>query len=89
MSTRNIQLHDKIRKFHKTKIRKYFFFFFFFFFYLLSYVENFVGTRKQVRIIHGKQAIGVRAIEVRLYILRVPVHKLAVIFLGTCHVLKN
>ena len=28
---------------------------------------NFVGTEKRVRIIHGKQAIRVRAIEVILY----------------------
>ena len=30
-------------------------------------MENFVGSQKPVRIIHGKRAIGVRAIEVWLY----------------------
>ena len=33
----------------------------------LSYRKNFVGTQKRVRINHGKRAIGVGAIEVRLY----------------------
>ena len=33
-----------------------------------GYRKNFVGTRKQVRISHGKRAIGVRATEVRLYL---------------------
>ena len=54
MSTLNIQFHDKIKK----KIPKYVF---------LSYWKNFVGTEKRVRIIHGKQAIRVPAIEVILY----------------------
>ena len=31
--------------------------------------KNFVGSQKQVRISHGKRAISVRAIEVRLYLL--------------------
>ena len=39
-------------------------------FAFLSYRKNFVGTQKQVRISHGKRAIGVQAIEVRLYIVR-------------------
>ena len=50
MTTHNIQFHDKIRTF------------------LLIFVvmscRNFVGTRKRVRISHGKRVIGVRAIEV-------------------------
>ena len=29
---------------------------------------NFVGTLKRVRISHGERAIGVRAIEIRLYV---------------------
>ena len=33
----------------------------------MSYWKNFVGTEKRVRIIHGKRAIRVRAIEVTLY----------------------
>ena len=33
----------------------------------MSYRKNFVGTQKRVRISHDKRAIGVRAIEVRLY----------------------
>ena len=33
----------------------------------MSYWKNFVGTEKRVRIIHGKRAIRVRAIEVILY----------------------
>ena len=33
-----------------------------------TYRKNFIGTRKGVRMIHGKRAIGVRAIEVLLYI---------------------
>ena len=53
MSTHNIQLHDKIRKFPLTCD-------------FWNYRKNFVGTQKQVRISHGKRAIGVRAIEVRL-----------------------
>ena len=54
MSTHNIQHQDKIRK------NPYIFVF-------LSYWKNFVGTEKRVRIIHGKRAIRVRAIEVILY----------------------
>ena len=54
MSTHNIQFHDKIRKFPLI-------------FVFLSYLKKFVGTQKRVRISHGKRAIGVRAIEVRLY----------------------
>ena len=53
MSTHNIQFHDKIRKFPLV-------------FVFLSYWKNFVGTQKRVRINHGKRAIRVRAIEVRL-----------------------
>ena len=36
-------------------------------FVLLSYRKNFVGTQKRVRISHGKRAISVRTIEIRLY----------------------
>ena len=53
MSTHNIQFHDKIRK--NTQI------------FFLSYWKDFIGTEKRVRIIHGKRAIRVRAIEVILY----------------------
>ena len=34
---------------------------------------NFVGTEKRVRIIHGKRAIRVRAIEVVLYMITLPI----------------
>ena len=54
MSTHNIQFHDKIRK--NPEI-----------FVFLSYWKDFVGTEKRDRIIHGKRAIRVRAIEVILY----------------------
>ena len=54
MSTLNIQFHDKMTTFPKI-------------FVLLIYRKNFVGTQKRVRISHGKRAIGVRAIGVRLY----------------------
>ena len=54
MSTYNIQFYDKERKLPKNIC-------------FWSYRKNFVGTQKQVRISHGKRAIGVRAIEVRLY----------------------
>ena len=54
MSIHNIQFHDKIRKFPLV-------------FVFLSYQKNFVGTQKRVQISHGKRAIGVRAIEFRLY----------------------
>ena len=67
MSTHNIQCHDKIRK--NPKYIFFFFYFFFFFFFFLSYWKNFVGTEKRVRIITGKRAIRVRAIEVILYFL--------------------
>ena len=55
MSTHNIQFHDKIRK----KIPKY----------LFSWAIGRIlyGLKKKVRIIHGKRAIRVRAIEVILY----------------------
>ena len=56
MSTHNIQFHDKIRKFPKI-------------FVFLSQWKHFVGTLKWVRISHGKRAIGVRAVEIRLYFL--------------------
>ena len=52
MSTYNIQFYVKIK--------------FPLVFVFLSYRKNFVGTQKRVRINHGKRAIGVRAIEVRL-----------------------
>ena len=59
MSTHNIQLYKKRRKFP-------YFFFFFVVVVFSSYRKNFVGTKQRVRISHGKRAIGVRAIEVRL-----------------------
>ena len=34
----------------------------------LGYQENFLGTQKRIRISHGKRAIGVRVIEVLLYL---------------------
>ena len=54
MSTNNIQFHDEIKK-------SYFFLF-------CCYQKNFAGTQKPVQISHGKRDIGVRAIEVRLYL---------------------
>ena len=60
MSTHNIQFLDKIRK-KNPQI-----------FVFLSYWKNFLGTEKRVRIIHGKRAIRVRAIEVILYLELVP-----------------
>ena len=56
MSTHNIKINDKIRTFP-------------YIFVFLSYRKNFIGTQKIVRISHGKEAIGVRATEVRLYLL--------------------
>ena len=56
MSTLNIQFHDKIRKSP-------------WIFVFSSYRNNCAGTKNRVRISHGKRAIGVRAIEVRLYML--------------------
>ena len=53
MSTYNIQFHDKLRKFSLI-------------FVFLSYWKNFVGILKRVIISHGKRAIRVRTIEVRL-----------------------
>ena len=53
----NIKSHDKIRK----KSLNICF---------LQYWKNFVGTEKRVRIIQGKRAIRIRAIEVILYIAR-------------------
>ena len=35
-------------------------------FFVLSYRNNFEGTQKRVRSIQGKQAIGVRVLEVLL-----------------------
>ena len=35
-------------------------------FVFLSYRNNFLRTKKRVHMSHGKRAIGVRAIEVRL-----------------------
>ena len=34
---------------------------------------NFVGTEKRVRIIHGKRAVRVGAIEVVLYVITLPI----------------
>ena len=57
MSTLNIQFHNKMTTFHQI-------------FVLLIHQKTLVGTQKRVRISHGKRAISVRAIEVRLYLLR-------------------
>ena len=54
MSTHNIQFHNEIRKLPER-------------FVFLIYWKTFVGTQKRVRISHGERAIGVRAIEIRLY----------------------
>ena len=56
MSTHYIQFYDKVIKNP-------------FIFVFLSYRNNFVGTQKRVRISHGKQAIGVRATEVRVCVI--------------------
>ena len=53
MCTHNIQFHDTITQF--TKI-----------FLFFSRRKNFEGNQKRVRISHGKRAIGIPAIEVRL-----------------------
>ena len=55
MSTHNIQLHDKIRKFSLI-------------FVFWSYPKNFAGTQKPVGITHGTCASSIRAIEVPMYI---------------------
>ena len=49
----------------------------------MSYRKNFVGTQKRVRISHGKRAIGVRAIEVRLYKVSVSLRRKGVLLKGT------
>ena len=59
MVTHNIHFNDKIRKCSL----KYPLIFVF-----LSYRKNFLGTQKQFRISHSKREIGVRVIEVLLYI---------------------
>ena len=57
MSTHNIQFHDNVRKFPLI-------------FCFLELSEEFRrDSKKQVRINHGKCAIGVRAVEVRMYTL--------------------
>ena len=56
MSTHNEHFHDKMRKF-PLNIPKYLVF--------LSYGKNFLGTKKHVRISHGKLAI---VIKVLLYV---------------------
>ena len=68
MSTHNIQFHDKIRK--NPEI-----------FVFLSYWKDFVGTEKRVRIIHGKRAIWVRAIEVILYMFYIFICPSAIFYL--------
>ena len=56
MSTHNIPFHNEIRKLPLI-------------FVFLFYRKNFLGTQNRVRIIHGERAIGVRAIEIPLYVL--------------------
>ena len=73
MNTHNIQFHDKIRNFPLI-------------FVFLSYRKKFVGTKKRVRISHGKRAIGVRAIEF-LLTLRTPYLPL-VLLVPLPHLLK-
>ena len=53
MSTHNTQFKDKIRKFP-------------FIFDFMNYWKNFVGTKNQVQISHGKQVICVQAVDVWL-----------------------
>ena len=55
MNTHNIQFHDKIRTFSLNIC-------------FLELSEELRRAQKRVRICHGKRAIGVRAVEVRLYI---------------------
>ena len=55
MSTHIIQFYDKIRNLSLI-------------FVFLCYQKNFVGSQKRVQISHGKQAICVRTIKVRLYL---------------------
>ena len=58
MSTHIIHLYYKLRKISlNTGIR---------------FLKNFLGTQKQVQIIHSKQVIGVRVIEVLLYSVLLP-----------------
>ena len=52
VSTHNIHFHDKRISINYPQI------------FVLSYQKNFIGSQKRVRISHGKQAIGVRVIEV-------------------------
>ena len=54
MSTYNIECHDKIRNFSKNL-------------FYSAIVRLSQALKKRVRITHSKRAIGVRAIEVRLY----------------------
>ena len=53
LSTHNIQFHDKLRNFPRI-------------YGFLSCRKNFVDTKFRVQIRHGKQAICVRATEIRL-----------------------
>ena len=57
MNTPNIHFHENIEK-KNPKISLNICF--------LDISEKFLGTQKRVRISHGKRAIGVRAIEIRL-----------------------
>ena len=56
MSTHNIHFQHKLRKYLQI-------------FVFLSYRKNVIRTQKLVRVIHGKRAIRVRAIEVTLYLI--------------------
>ena len=57
--THNIYFHNIIGKYNP-KYPKMFVF--------LSYLRNFLGIKKRVRISHGKRVIVVRVIEVLLYV---------------------
>ena len=58
MHTHNIQFHNEVRKLP-------------YIFIFLIYRKNFIGTQNRVRFSHGERAIGVRAIEIRLYLYNV------------------
>ena len=47
-------------------------------FAFLGYQENFPGTKQSLRISHGKRAIGVRVIEVLLYLNAIVAQKVVV-----------
>ena len=58
MSTHNIHFHDKIGKLPNYP----------YIFVFSRCRKNFLGTQKRVRINHGKRLVGVRVIEILLYV---------------------